>query len=208
MPAEPEGKFRMIQGYVSKKISPFIERAQRFVPGIMLQLFAFCKFAIVLYCVFQIPMNKDDPATVPFTIPVTVTILCINAVLLLAAASQDFCSLIISLIMTFFLSAIYIFLLVIGPVFVTSFFASDVAKHSTIPREFRIFSDYINYNSNQEKLFKNGIKTGFSVETVLLFLVAVTLLQFSLIKSTLYAKLDQLKREKQEKEKRNSVYLI
>ncbi|CAL2036948.1 hypothetical protein CAEBREN_03798 [Caenorhabditis brenneri] len=201
MPSEINTNMGIIQGVEIRRNSAFVERCRRFTPGLMLQVFALCKFAILLYFCTHRPYDEKE-------LPLVVVALCLDAILLLSAASQDFCSLIISWIITCTLFVFYLILLITVPIFVTSFFTSDSAGYSNIPPDWRLFRDLISYKTKEEILLKRGIEFGLRIEIVLVTIVFVTGFQFGLLNSTLNAKLDHLKRKRQAKETRNSVYLI
>ncbi|KAF1761324.1 hypothetical protein GCK72_009580 [Caenorhabditis remanei] len=186
---------------VSTRPSTFLDRFKSFTPGLMLQIFALIKFGAVLYIATNRQFDEKE-------IPIVVFVLGVNAFILFSATCQDFCTLILSWIVSMSAFVLYILLLVTVPIFVTSFFASDAARSVRIPAEWKIFRDIINYQSVEERRFTEGINYGMSVEFFLAILVTITAIQFILINATLNAKVDDWKRQKQIREKRNSVYLI
>ncbi|ULU01716.1 hypothetical protein L3Y34_001778 [Caenorhabditis briggsae] len=177
------------------------ERLQSYTPGLLLQVFALLKFSFVLYLSINGRWNEKE-------MPIVILVLGHNTLLLLAATFQDFCTLVLCWITTCATFILHIILLVTVPIFVTSYFASDTARTVRIPNEWKLFRELINYQSAEERRFNDGIQNGMNVEMFLVVLVFIFGIQMALINSTLNAKLDQLKREKQLREKRNSVYLV
>lgn len=177
------------------------DRVQRFAPGLALQIFILAKFSFVFYLAFERPWHTKET-------PFVLVTLAINTIVLISAITQDFCTLILTWIITCSQLILYVFLLIVIPIFLTDYFASEAQRYMNYPHEWKVFKDFINYESSEERRFRQEIEYGFGIEMVLVCMVFVIGVQFALLNATLNAKLDHSTRQKQVREKRNSVYLI
>ncbi|CAI2347458.1 unnamed protein product [Caenorhabditis sp. 36 PRJEB53466] len=169
---------------------PLGYRFQRFGPGLVFQFFALPKFLFTLYLIMNRPWT-------PIEVPIALMFLAIDAIFLISATFQDFFTLAVSWIISFFLLVTYILLLIFGPILV---------EHVLLPSEHDVFHRM--RQRQKEMHFFKGFEFGMSFAMLLILLIAVSAMQLGLVNATLNAKIEECTRKKQVAEKRNSVYVV